>query len=117
MQCGRNSNFFKIQHGGYDLDVVAMGITLVLPMSCFQCLFKQAPGYACMPPCQCMAAQMDPVSWCLAAYHGLKATCALICSRQVISRLQVVTALVAYGTKESASFNLGKLSVSPSALK
>ncbi|CAK0780523.1 hypothetical protein CVIRNUC_005081 [Coccomyxa viridis] len=44
--CGKNSNFFKIQHGGYDLDVVAMGITLV------------------------------------------------------------VTALVAYGTKESASFNL-----------
>lgn len=29
MQCGKPSAFFKIHHGGYDLDVVAMGITLV----------------------------------------------------------------------------------------
>ena len=31
MQCGKPSGFFKIPHGGYDLDVVAMGITLASP--------------------------------------------------------------------------------------
>ena len=29
MQCGKPSSFFKIPHGGYDLDVVAMAITIV----------------------------------------------------------------------------------------
>ena len=28
LQCGKPSGFFKIPHDGYDLDVVAMGITL-----------------------------------------------------------------------------------------
>lgn len=29
VQCGKPSSFFKIHHGGYDLDLVACGITLV----------------------------------------------------------------------------------------
>ena len=36
MQCGKPSTFFKIPHGGYDLDVVAMAITIVSTPSSYQ---------------------------------------------------------------------------------
>ena len=39
MQCGKPSTFFKIPHGGYDLDVVAMAITIVSIRLMLACSF------------------------------------------------------------------------------
>ena len=45
MQCGKPSTFFKIPHGGYDLDVVAMAITIVSTKLLLACSLPQSCQY------------------------------------------------------------------------
>lgn len=101
LQCGKPSGFFKIHSGHYDLDLVAMGITLVRPS-------QHITWYCVVVSKTCNAVVRVFLASNSASYFTQSCELGENLKHMYVAWLQLITALVAYGTRESATFNFSR---------